>query len=67
MGFGEFVFSWAMGYLIGILIGALSIGNAIWAPDADYDFSVVCQYEGGTVQGDVCLKNERVLEINLED
>lgn len=64
---GDWFWGWLFGYLVGAAIGAFCLGAFVWAPDDDYDFSVVCQYEGGTVQGDICLKNERVLEIDLED
>lgn len=59
--------TWVFGYLIGILIGMFALGSYVWSPDEDYDFSVVCQYEGGEVQGDICLKNDRSIEVELNN
>lgn len=58
------MFEFGMGVLFGVwmtLIGALFIVGETPAP-----FDIVCEYEGGEVQGDVCIRDGRVIEIDLE-
>lgn len=56
-----------IGIIVGIALGFVA-GLTIFSgdkPTAAQNFAIVCEYEGGTVQGDVCIEDDRVITINL--
>lgn len=56
------------GMFIGILAGAffsflITLAISTEGPGTDWQqFQAICAYEGGTVQGEVCLKNDKVIK-----
>lgn len=55
------------GLMSGIMIALMALAVFMAAMDIDtprtHYFENVCAYEGGEIQGDVCIKNGRVIEI----
>lgn len=43
------------------LIAGLIFGFLIFSPTEEHDFKVVCDYRGGTVQGNVCIIDGKVV------
>lgn len=59
-------------YFLGIVIGLVFGGffgflMGTEFPPSSYDFAVVCEYEGGIVADDLCIKNDRVITIDMEN
>ena len=57
---------------IACVVGAAFIGTGAFFIGTDNPsdwakFGVVCEYEGGTVADDLCIKNDRVITIDMEN
>lgn len=60
--------AYAFGLFAGFFVGALIfffIG--VENPGPAHDFEIICEYEGGTTQGDVCIKDDRVITIDIKE
>lgn len=53
-------FLFFMGIIIGVVLGTVITLILTGSPD---ELAIICTHEGGVVQGEVCVKDGEVLEI----